>query len=203
MNLEKLFKTQKILDEKIVKEKGLEGQDLLDKKILSLQVELGELANEWRGFKFWSNNQKPNNNANKEICSCCGGSGYPDGVPSYTEIDCWECDGKGYVSNNPLLEEYVDCLHFILSIGNDLESNDVEPYLVSVNKPIEMFSLMFSFVEKLSVNKDNHEYYRFYYSETLSRFLGLGKSLGFTWEQIEQAYYDKNKINHERQVNGY
>lgn len=59
MNLYKLFKIQAKLDEKIVKEKGLEGQDLLDKKILALQVELGELANEWRGFKFWSNDQKP------------------------------------------------------------------------------------------------------------------------------------------------
>lgn len=39
MNLEKLFATQKKLDERIVKEKGLQGQDLLDKKILALQVE--------------------------------------------------------------------------------------------------------------------------------------------------------------------
>ena len=33
MNLTKLFKTQAELDKKIIEEKGLEGQDLLDKKI--------------------------------------------------------------------------------------------------------------------------------------------------------------------------
>ncbi|GAA0415215.1 hypothetical protein GCM10008934_02680 [Virgibacillus salarius] len=47
MNLDKLFPIQKELDTRIEREKGLEGQDLLDKKILALQVELGELANEW------------------------------------------------------------------------------------------------------------------------------------------------------------
>ncbi len=57
MNWELLFQSQKQLDDHIEKEKGLQGQDLLDKKILALQVELGELANEWRWFKFWSNNQ--------------------------------------------------------------------------------------------------------------------------------------------------
>lgn len=39
MNLEKMLAAQKKLDERIVKEKGLQGQDLLDKKILALQVE--------------------------------------------------------------------------------------------------------------------------------------------------------------------
>lgn len=27
--------------------------------------------------------------------------------------------------------------------------------------------------------------------------------LGFTWEQIEQGYLNKNKINHQRQSEGY
>lgn len=42
------------------------------------------------------------------------------------------------------------------------------------------------------------------YELTFNLFVGLGeKHLGFTWNQIEQAYLDKNKINHERQANGY
>ena len=82
MNLQKLFEAQKKLDDHIRKEKGLEGQDLLDKKILALQVELSELANELpEVFKFWSNKK---NNYKKA------------------------------------LEEYCDCLHFILSIGKSL-----------------------------------------------------------------------------------
>jgi len=34
-------------------------------------------------------------------------------------------------------------------------------------------------------------------------FIGLGEMLGFSWKQVEDAYYAKNKINHERQDAGY
>ncbi|ARF66689.1 hypothetical protein B7C51_20340 [Paenibacillus larvae subsp. pulvifaciens] len=37
----------------------------------------------------------------------------------------------------------------------------------------------------------------------LSHFYEIGTRLGFTPEQIEQAYFDKNKINLERQSTGY
>ena len=88
MNLTKMFKIQKEQDERIVKEKDLKGVDLLDKKILSLQVELGELANELpEVFKFWSNKK---NNYKKA------------------------------------LEEYCDCLHFILSIGLEKDFKFIE-----------------------------------------------------------------------------
>jgi len=39
MNLTKLFEAQAELDKRIVEEKGLQGQNLLDEKILALQVE--------------------------------------------------------------------------------------------------------------------------------------------------------------------
>src|SRR5690625_4329698 len=131
MNLSKLFETQKELDERIVKEKGLEGEDLLDKKILALQVELGELANEWRGFKFWSEDQVPRT---EHICELCDGAKEISATTdtgsvgeTYEVYDTYEVDVEcplceGYDNDeNPLLEEYVDCLHFIISIGNDLE----------------------------------------------------------------------------------
>jgi dimeric dUTPase (all-alpha-NTP-PPase superfamily) len=37
----------------------LKGQDNSDWKVLALLVELGECANEWRGFKKWSKDQDP------------------------------------------------------------------------------------------------------------------------------------------------
>lgn len=42
-----------------------------------------------------------------------------------------------------------------------------------------------------------------YYFETISLFKGLVHLLNFTEDQLEQAYYDKNKTNHERQATGY
>lgn len=46
---------QKVLDTRIIEEHGLEGQNLFYNMILALQVEIGELANETRCFKHWSN----------------------------------------------------------------------------------------------------------------------------------------------------
>src|SRR5690625_2846559 len=104
MNLEKLFQAQKELDDRIIKEKGLKGRDLLDKKILALQVELGELANEWEMFKFWKENPEPRN-----YCMACE-------IPEVEAHDC----------HNSLLEEYVDSLHFILSIGLEMDFDPEE-----------------------------------------------------------------------------
>src|SRR5690606_1696390 len=106
MNLKHLFELQAKLDERIYAEHPVqEGENRLAKKILALQVELGELANCWRGFKYWSNDQEPRTKA--------------------IDFALWvkngrEVDEEGKPTNcfkNPLLEEYVDCLHFILSIG--------------------------------------------------------------------------------------
>src|SRR5690554_5668076 len=118
MRLKKLFDIQRKLDERIVEKHGLQGEDLLDKKILALQVELGELANEWRVFKFWSDDQEPRTTS--KCRKCLGeGKGYFFGRRwTGNKETCITCGGTGINENeNPLLEEYVDCLHFILSIG--------------------------------------------------------------------------------------
>lgn len=207
MNLSKLFETQHALDERITKEKGLEGQDLLPMKILALQVELGELANEWRGFKFWSEDRKPVTEVSTGICIFCGGTGnafYDDDEAEWE--DCSNCEG-GETVKNPLLEEYVGCLHFILSIGLELNctpnKSSVSKIAVAFNgdKITIQFRTIYRYVANLDwCNKADKE---LYYSAVLSNFVGLGEMLGFTWEQIEQAYYAKNQINHERQATGY
>ena len=208
MNLSKLFKIQKQLDERIVKEKGLEGQDLLDKKILALQVELGELAQNWRGFKFWSNDQEPRTKV-KKVCETCGGERYILISESFGFDKCSDCDGKGdFGETNPLLEEYVDCLHFILSIGLDLEIdyNKLDLLETCSHLPITtIFSELMVMLPDclLGHGKTNKESAFEMYDICLSNFIELGKMLGFTWEQVEQAYLTKNKINHERLESGY
>lgn len=184
MNLSKLFLIQKKLDDRIVKEKGLEGQDLLDKKILSLQVELGELANEWRGFKFWSENQEPR----AEVFTTSPKPNEPL-----------------VIKKNPLLEEYVDCLHFILSIGNDLGINEHQDFCGTGTKNvITLFAKINRYVAELWWEcHDNGKEKSVKWLFALANFISLGEHLGFAWEQIEQAYLDKNKVNHERQENGY
>jgi len=202
LNLNKLFEAQRKLDERIVKEKGLENEDLLDKKILALQVELGELANNWRGFKFWSENQEPRTYGfdDDKDCEYCNGTGTVREHPSDTGYSCPDCEGSGFMYYNPLLEEYVDVLHFILSIGNDLGISKFDEYRIiqPESNITDCFLSIFECVSSLDITKDSHDF-----SYLFRRFKELGRSLGFTWEQIEQAYFEKNKVNHKRQESGY
>lgn len=216
MNLQNLFEIQAGLDFHIRKEKGLEEKDLLDKKILALQVELGELANEWRGFKFWSENRKQrilesscsDDKAEYFECGTCLEHFTVEKAKAFN-YECPDDENAllGFKRRNTVLEEYVDCLHFILSIGNDLDV-DIKKHYGTYQGPdiTRHFNFMFQDVSNLSkcifAQADRSVILEMYY-EVCRGFIGLGELLGFTQEQIEQAYLDKNKINHERQVNGY
>ncbi|QUH21442.1 dUTP diphosphatase [Alkaliphilus sp. B6464] len=177
MKLKELFKKQSKLDICIIEEKGLTVHILIHKKILALQVELGELANEWRGFKFWSEDQIPRDN-----------------------------NHPNQLAGNPLLEEYVDCLHFILSIGLDYGMNwrvqdeyKTNIYSTDITK---QFNKVFRYATELESELD-YTIKCIIYIQLVETFLGLGQLLGFTEKNIVQAYMDKNKINHDRQENGY
>ena len=208
MELRKLFDMQKELDEKIVREKGLKDKDLLSNKILALQVELGELANEWRGFKFWSNNREPRTNL-EIVCRECHGTGTPLGIPAESGVDCWKCEGAGTYFINPLLEEYVDCLHFILSIGIEIDSdykfyfgnfNDVwETKTKFLDEKLSLTEVFIELIENARWEMGTNGYWM----DFLESFTDIGKRLGLTPEEVLKAYMDKNKVNHERQKVGY
>jgi dimeric dUTPase (all-alpha-NTP-PPase superfamily) len=176
MDLTPLFEKQKELDERIKREHNLSGKQLMNERVLALLVELGELANETRCFKFWS--LKP---------------------PSPREVQ---------------IEEFVDGVHFILSLGNEIrfKFSDVDTVFVHncdvysmSNDLIEQFNNVF---ESVTNFKDEHEFKRNNdefeaYEELLYSYFGLGQMLGFTWEEVVKAYERKNAINHERQSSGY
>jgi len=225
MNLAKLFEIQRILDERILEQHPeLKVQENLDWKVLALQVELGECANEWRGFKKWSTNQQPSKiihttesaTTENAVFYQCGDDGCEkrfyegDNRLNYlfgeNDEDCPACeDGLLYAfrKKNPLLEEYVDCLHFILSIGLEMEliNTDISERKQLTNRNVtRVFSdLMLAAGTLVFTDWDKPHNY----GTVLHGFIYLGELLGFTWEQIEQAYYDKNAINHKRQLTGY
>ena len=94
------------------------------------------------------------------------------------------------------LEEYVDCLHFALSLSNqrNILINKIAPsyeqlkYIKSQNDLIDNLSYIMS---------NNCE---FHFLECL---FGIGNYFGFAWEEIYNAYKEKNKVNYERLKNGY
>ncbi len=215
MNQNNLFEIQDKLDKHIVKEKGLEGQDLLDKKILALQVELGELAQNWRGFKFWSKDQEPRTYEKCHVCQGHGETVVP-AFPDFEEMEqdmCPVCEGDGKSGKNPLLEEYVDCLHFILSIGLELEGERLYATTRGRENPTtltDVFNSLFEIAAEVRYSTKNRHLTAHgikvavnNYEVLLGVFTQLGEMLGFTWEQIEDAYMQKNEINHARQENGY
>ncbi|AOY75229.1 dUTP diphosphatase [Clostridium formicaceticum] len=161
MDMQQLFAIQKQLDETILKNHQLYNKNLVPAKILALEVELGELANETRCFKFWS----------KKVSS-------PKAV---------------------VLEEFVDGLHFLLSIGLD-KNFPVREFQIGTNdydlsqQFQEVFKRSADFYQSLS----QEDYIRLF-----EEFLTLGKKLDFTFEEIKEAYLAKNQINHQRQAEGY
>ncbi|WP_137744560.1 dUTP diphosphatase [Robertmurraya siralis] len=176
MNLSKLFETQKVLRNRI----KYEGEDRFEKLILALLVELGECANEWRGFKFWSKDQQPRTKVYY-------------GPPEMPDVGTYE---------NPLLEEYVDGLHFILELGLEYELNDFK-YAVFICDSVEK---QFIYLYRATTDvfaQDRLDRSLHYYRNLIQLYFGLGEMLGFTWEEVEQAYYKKNKVNHHRQDVGY
>mgnify|MGYP001051886561 CR=1 FL=1 len=201
MNLNELFELQAKLDAHIEKEHPRQpGEDRLAKKILALKVELGECANEWRGFKFWSNDQKPR--VSQEIeCTDCN---------EYDTHMCCTCQGLGIIEfghENPLLEEYVDVVHFTLSVGLEIEiKHEIFPEPINYGDVVIQFNELFGQISYFAsvLNRENDwEEVESEYERIWSLLFGLAGLLGFTWEQVEQSYLQKNRINHERQENSY
>lgn len=97
------------------------------------------------------------------------------------------------------LTEYVDGLHFFLSLGHEI--NVVEFDLFRLTTETDEIDWIFE-VQNYLLNFDLYRDKRNYFT-SLNCYLKLGEVIGFTWEEIEQAYISKNEVNHNRQATGY
>lgn len=161
MELQQLFTMQKALDTYIQSEKNI-SHDVFLEKGLALLVELAELANETRCFKFWS--------------------------------------AKGPSDKETILEEYVDSIHFLLSLGIEKQLDDLDSWPVE-NKTGSLTHLFLN--THSSIQQFLQEPTRPLYEDVWKWYGAVGTSLGFTHNQIVKAYIDKNEKNYERQRSGY
>lgn len=155
-----LFEMQEQLDKRIQSEHNLTGNQF-DERLLALLVELGELANETRCFKFWST--------------------------------------KGPSAQVTILEEYVDGVHFLLSLGLSLDYKknqfaEGDYYLTATDGFLDVYNKTNVF----AISRTEQSY-----DVLIGAYLALGATLGFTQEMIFKAYVSKNEANHVRQDNGY
>lgn len=201
MNLNELFAPQAELDKYIVEEHNLQGKDLLKKKTVALICELYECVNEARFFKFWSHDQKartfePNPD---DICEECKGQPifFEENKPENRIIgQCEHCDGCGVHFHNPLLEEYVDTIHFALSIANDLGYHEHEysdPGFLDLSNSVlglTQLATVLPYSKKKNIGM------------IFNYLIKLGYQLGFDEKTVIDAYFEKNKENHKRQESG-
>lgn len=160
MQFRQLFEKQRQLD-RFIEENQHVQKDVFDEKSLALLVELIELANETRCFKFWST--------------------------------------KGPSERAVLLEEFVDSVHFMLSLGN-MRGFLLEewPFLKEKQELTETFlnttQTILSFLQH-----QTEENYRAMWEQ----YSLIAYNLNFTIDDVLQAYELKNEKNYERQRNGY
>ena len=214
MNLSKIIMLQKDLDEVINKNHPIETmEDRTANKVTALVVELAEFANEARFFKFWSEDREPRVTSK---CVHCKGDGK---YPTYSS-NCWLCKGTGIGTINPLLEEYVDSLHFFVSVALDKDWEKAlhipEERFIRIEEEgfpgglTEAFNRVIYHLMK-SQYEDNAKYkgehYRSaesFFGEAWFLFMAIGLvAYGYSEEDIEAAYMNKNMINHERQNTNY
>ena len=160
MEFSQLFEMQKQLDRYIEETQNIQ-HDVFDEKGLALLVELGELANETRCFKFWST--------------------------------------KGPSERSVILEEFVDSIHFMLSLGymRDFRLNEW-PVVMEEADLTKCFITATQTVLTFLQHQTEENY-----KDIWTQYSLIAYNLGFTVEDIIEAYKLKNEKNYERQRNGY
>lgn len=103
-----------------------------------------------------------------------------------------------------VLEETADSFHFILSLSNSLnvEPVEVEKQPARVYEDLTEQFIVLSYTISCIAMFGVGERVR-YYLETIKLFKGLLHLLNISENQLEQAYYKKNKVNYERQEANY
>ena len=163
-DLNDFFVKQKELDAEINKRHQVTYEDSIHERILAFLVELGEMCNETRCFKYWSL--------------------------------------RGPSPKDVILEEYIDGLHFIMSIGiyakfdstQQVHLYEYDAKLTLTECLLDVYSLATALIP--DVNRAN-------YYAALTHFLGLSLRLGFSFEDLKQSYAKKLAINYQRQDQAY
>lgn len=114
-----------------------------------------------------------------------------------TKFKHWKKTAKD--NREAALVEYVDALHFALSLTNHSKAQgEFDDCYESYS---DLVHLDYSWILYLIMNECFDE------TSNLNMILGhlfiLGNKLGFTWDEIYKAYKDKNAINYERLKSGY
>lgn len=106
---------------------------------------------------------------------------------------------KGPSPKAVILDEYVDALHFFLSLGLSIGVSSFEHELYPEDTPLDE-ALLSVYGAVAEFTKD----YAFEaYSRAFHRFLNILAILGYSAKDMEEGYRKKLAVNYERQKNAY
>ena len=191
MNFKKLQAMQAKLDDAILAEKTpMTAEERFNKTLVALSVEIAEVANTVEHFKFWKDN-KGKVDSDRFWTE--------NGVEYYDKVIQESVDFEDAYKLT-LVEECSDALHFILSLANQLDY-EIDTKLIKIAKyPRNQLDILYLALQNKIINLATG-YDKL--CSLVSFYMSYVNELGITHQELEQAYYDKNKINYERLENGY
>jgi dimeric dUTPase (all-alpha-NTP-PPase superfamily) len=114
-----------------------------------------------------------------------------EAMNEYRKFKFWSTDQE--TRKKALLEELVDCLHFILSIGLRMRVSK----MVMINPFIYEQDVEETYIRLSRID------WIYDYDRALDLFIGFCQLLGFNAYDLYNGYMVKNNINHKRQEQGY
>ena len=115
---------------------------------------------------------------------------------------CWWKKTQAPVDNDKVLGELVDIFHFVLSYQNHF--NKGEEMLCNYLNEKEMSDTLLERLRAKTINLPFALSHLVYYKGSIIAVLiAISEYLGFTIEQVYEAYCGKNKINYQRLKEGY
>lgn len=115
---------------------------------------------------------------------------------------CWWKKTQAPVDDKKVLGELIDVWHFVLSYQNHFNGgeNGILNALTFKRNSDNIFKLLMTNEYKLSETLTDLATWNIHKME---RLIAISEYLGFTIEQVYEAYCDKNKINYQRLESGY
>ena len=202
MNFKKLQVMQAKLDEAILADKApMTAEERFNKTLVALIVEIAEVVNTVEHFKFWKDNKGKIDRKRFSVIHIFQEEELVDVEYMEDKTGVQYADWESH--RLTLIEECSDALHFILSLANqvDFEINGIGTHFEITNDVDSLEKNVLFLNQVIGLADFNH-----FHSDLemiIDVFFIYVNQLGISQQELEQAYYDKNKINYERLENGY
>ena len=204
MNFKKLQATQAKLDEAILADKApMTAEERFNKTLVALSVEIAEVANCAEHFKFWKDNKGKVDEKRFIVTPVIVNNLIKDNYLNSLDNTTMQYVTEKQAHRLTLIEECSDALHFILSLANqvDFEINGIGTCfeIAEDTDSLEKNFLVLNYL----IGSAEFKHFHSDLEMVVDVFFIYIDQSGISEQELEQAYYDKNKINYERLENGY